>query len=117
MRLVRVTRQIFHQGVFEQIVRGPLFDDLQRRAANVVRVAQGNIDRQFPPRGDFPFPARRTGDLQRSVHQEAVVTGDSVGVLVVADAIHRGWVYPVTLRERGWRFITEQQLEAAIKEP
>lgn len=88
--------------------------EIERQAQRVVVKAQDNLSNPYPPSGIPPGPPHlRTGRLRASIHALPVELGhDGIFVEVIADAIgEHGWLYGTLLRERGYTFITDTDLE------
>ena len=63
-----------------------------------------------PPPGP---PYRRTGDLQASIRATpATVFAGVMDASVIADAVHRGFPYPLWLRVQGYRFVDLEGISA-----
>lgn len=104
----------FHQAEFHAVLNASegVQRELERQAERVVGVTQQNLSVAYPPPGRIGGPpARRTGDLQRSVH---VIDGNEEDGLptveIVADAVHRNGPYAQVLLQRGYVFVSEADL-------
>lgn len=97
---------------------GPVAQELERQADRIITKTQENLSHPWvrggernPPPGP---PQRRTGDLRQSVRRVPTGLDDDgvVAVDIVADAVHAGHLYSVTLRDKGYEFISELDLES-----
>lgn len=92
---------------------GGVARELTRQGQRVVVASQQYVGRDVPGsfgrqwRNPAPGPPlRRTGDLQASIRAtEPRVVNGVLQVQVLADAAHRGYVYPQLLQERGYLFV------------
>lgn len=94
----------FHQSSFLALVNDPdggVARALLEEGERVVTASREYVGTQWSGgRSDPPQPFRRSGDLQASIRAERPRVIDGViQVQVVADAAHRGWLYPQILRE------------------
>lgn len=103
---------VFNTLGFERFVtdtNNDLARDLESIGEAIAVAAQENVGTQFPIGATNPPPGppyRRTGDMQASIRSTpAVVTGPTMEVHVVADATHRGFVYPFWLRSQGYELV------------
>lgn len=95
---------------------GPVGRELERVADVVVAATKENLNDPYdrrtlnPPPGP---PKRRTGDLLTSVRREdARLLEGRLAVVCVAPAVHRGWYYDQILRQRGYKLIDLETVNA-----
>lgn len=107
---------IINDAAIFDLIRHPesrLARFLEGQANRVVAKAQDNLSDPYPPAGVIGgHPALRTGVLRSSVHRFPAFLGpNGIFVDVIADAERDGHEYGITLRDRGYVFIDDQDLQ------
>jgi hypothetical protein len=90
---------VFNEAGFDHFITdtsGQLAGILSGIGETIVVASKEYVGVQWPGGySDGPAPFRRSGDLQESVHAVGPqVSQDGLTVLVVSDAVHRGYNYP-----------------------
>jgi len=115
----------FRQQFYAQIMNpaGGVARELEAAADTMVGRAKDALGEDAPrPWGSVPHPPpgppwRRTGDLQNSIQRTAAIPGapnplgPDIAAYVTAYSEHGGVDYAAILRERGYKFFREGDLE------